>query len=511
MVISTYNATATTLSGTRDQVRALIPNLVSGDTLIVKMRAPTISQNSPYVPGVVQTTPVVFDYRDSKADVRIVYEASRAEAIEQGVRYTREGCVVAPASTGSWGAYSEAYAVGPANSTSGNQGFVFFDSDMGIPLGANPAPGSMTKRVMKRAAWTHTYADMVIDAQYDPTNSFWGLPENRGHVWKFANTTLQTAWDNAGGLVKQTNEYCRIYKTLPVSNTTGPMVTFDGCEGITFKHFTFRDIHTAQPESIGNQSGYLVYPAGELGAGAVDCKNSKNISIEECAFIDINGHNISASYGSTDVRISKCSFTRIGGNGFNSKKNSDGVSTHSGVLVEDSTFTNCGYFYFGAVPITLYAAHKALVQGNTIVRCPYTGITIGDQWGGFDPGTHDNVIKDNTIIGSCQINYDGGPIYTLARNEGLKILNNTSIFLPKIRVTSSRVSNAPIDKAEAYGAVVYLDNLTQGSAKKPIVVAGNKALGVINMPNKPPTVFYQNVPGSEPVRSTIIDAGNTSA
>ena len=154
--------------------------------------------------------------------------------------------------------------------------------------------------------------------------------------------------------------------------------------------------------------------------------------------------------------VSNCSFAHLGG---------AGVHLRSGV-VEDSTFSDLsggavllgthdpetpsrgevrcnviqhiGVEYTGSTGIAAGYMRGALIRGNLLAHLPYTAISMGWGWGQYSmcpartgslPGctaAGDNVIESNAVLTTdiCQVNGDGGAIYTLGQQPNSSIRRN---------------------------------------------------------------------------------------
>jgi hypothetical protein len=471
-----YNAVGGTLDAVRIEVQAQLAALVSGQTLIVRMKSNTDIGGGSSGPGVVQQVPCFFTAADCKIGVSIVYEGGRAEGLVQGTKYFRDQVLIKPSATGSWGIYTEGQGIGACDFTGNfadSSSYAVRDADIGVT--GTPASGSLTRKVMFSKQFTSYYGDLVIGGRFQVGNSYWDQPANISHAWKMNNATLQTA--NAG--YKGASTYFRYYSTSPVSNTSGPMITLTNCNDITFRFFRFQDIHPAIPDHVGDEYGNISVPASTVPTSCLNMIGCSNIKIDQCKVVDCNGHAFVYDYQCVNLSISKSIGLRIGFCfSFLSKINST-VQTQDRVTLTDNTIEEPGYFSLGAAGIVLYNTSNSEVVDNRVIRGPACGIAIGDQ-GGFSNGQVGNKIIRNKLIGLSQINEDTAPIKTLAIIPGLEISDNEITIPMPWKGVAAGSGAFTLPKCSAPGAI-YLDNKTQGTSENPIVVSNNKVNNLLGL------------------------------
>ncbi len=129
-------------------------------------------------------------------------------------------------------------------------------------------------------------------------------------------------------------------------------------------------------------------------------------------------------------------------------------------IVKNNYITRVGHRYPDAVGVQIFYTEGIKLSHNEIKNVPYTGVSIG--WGWTLDATDGNVFASknnemtyNLVEDYMQRAFDGGGVYTLGYQPGLKINGN---YFKNGRYN--------------YGAI-YPDEGTRGTSANPIEVSGN--------------------------------------
>jgi hypothetical protein len=191
--------------------------------------------------------------------------------------------------------------------------------------------------------------------------------------------------------------------------------------------------------------------AGENGGhtpAAVHVWYGKGVRFEDCVFTKLGSQGINLLDGTQDSVIAHCTFTNISGTAIQigrieHKQDSpfawpeDERDILKNCAVTDSTIKKVCTQYPGGVGILMGWPQAVRILHNEIAHLPYSGISLGWQWGKFDKDNptcarngrieynkiHDVGETYWTPAGSTTIR-DGGCIYTLGRQDNTSVSYN---------------------------------------------------------------------------------------
>lgn len=173
---------------------------------------------------------------------------------------------------------------------------------------------------------------------------------------------------------------------------------------------------------------------GEMMAdgAALTLHFAHNIEVENCSFTKLGCAGINMFAGCKNNLVNRSYFYDIAATGiqmgdYKRWKDADSDDSHfptnknvilSGNKITNNHIENCGVEYRSATGIAAAFPVDMLVQGNTVMNMPYSGMHIGWGWTTY-PQT---VMKNNRISHNFVQNVmlelaDGGSIYTLGGNE----------------------------------------------------------------------------------------------
>lgn len=299
-----------------------------------------------------------------------------------------------------------------------------------------------------------------------------------------ANPSQVDYLENAVEFFNGENQWCfverdgEIVYNVPGDVTAGvleQLMVLDRVEnltvsGIAFKHTTWLQAST--------DDGFLTIQANFRKAtgtmadnrwdernwvapsAAVYGENCTNVVFENNLFTQLGNGGIHLGRGSVNCKIINnefidCAATPVTIGGFGTfdrhpERSNGTVRFSDGNLIENNLMSDVGNHggYAASVGICGGYVRNTVVRHNTIEHMPYSGMSFGWgwAWGGAEHENNltGNVIENNYLSDMMNILFDGGGIYLLGRQDGLKVRNNYIA-----------------DVNNDYGAI-YLDNGCQG-------------------------------------------------
>lgn len=173
---------------------------------------------------------------------------------------------------------------------------------------------------------------------------------------------------------------------------------------------------------------------GEMMAdgAALSMHFAHNIRVENCSFTKLGCAGINMFAGCKNNEVNRSYFYDIAATGiqmgdYKRWKEFESDDSHfpsnknmilSGNKITNNHIENCGVEYRSATGIAAAFPVDMLIQGNTVMNMPYSGMHIGWGWTTFAQ----TVMKNNRISHNFVQNVmlelaDGGSIYTLGGNE----------------------------------------------------------------------------------------------
>jgi len=92
--------------------------------------------------------------------------------------------------------------------------------------------------------------------------------------------------------------------------------------------------------------------------------------------------------------------------------------------VENNCVHACGVEFYGAVGIWVGFAQGTTVSHNLVHDLPYSGISVGWEWGPSPTSCKANLVEYNHVYDVMNLLRDGGAIYTLGFQPGTIIRGN---------------------------------------------------------------------------------------
>jgi len=249
-------------------------------------------------------------------------------------------------------------------------------------------------------------------------------------------------------------------------------------EGITFRNSAWQipkmgycGVQACHFDPRPPITGWSVVPA------AVKADWAENCSFTNCTFENMGGSGVWLGTGCKNCTIENSRFTDISGNGIMIGEGRDrevnGEKWYKaapeqvalGNIIKNSTVTECGKQFFGAVGVWCGLTAETTIDGNEIYNLPYSGISIGWMWSPEPTPCRENVIEENHIHHIMQILSDGGGIYMLGLQPGSRILKND---IHDVKINAGRAESNGMFLDEGTTDVVIAKNLIYNIAKSPL-------------------------------------------
>ena len=142
-------------------------------------------------------------------------------------------------------------------------------------------------------------------------------------------------------------------------------------------------------------------------------------SIESCTVSYVSGSGIELADGCRDCLVQDNHIFDVSANGVMVGGPNIDNRLPSGNLVSNNHVHACGREYYGAIGIWVGFAKNTGISHNLVHDLPYTGVSVGWEWGLY-PNTRikNNIVEFNHIYDVLNQLRDGGCIYTLGYQPG---------------------------------------------------------------------------------------------
>lgn len=245
----------------------------------------------------------------------------------------------------------------------------------------------------------------------------------------------------------------------PLQNLTIAGITFTGTRfpmpagGVAGVQATMHEPRDAQGNRLTKNYPMLL--------AAVKIERAEGCQLLRCTFQALGGTAVWLAGQTKSCSIKYCKIRDVGGNGINlgedSSRHVNGKIWYQSVpqqistgnTVERCEISFCGQMLPGSVGIWAALNKQLKILSNNIHDTPYTGISLGWIWSQTPSPAGENIIRGNKIEFVMQTLSDGGGIYTLGRQPGSIIENNT-------------ISDVPLNAGRAESNGMFLDEGTTG-------------------------------------------------
>ncbi len=188
--------------------------------------------------------------------------------------------------------------------------------------------------------------------------------------------------------------------------------------GITFSHEDW----TLEPTGHSDGQAAVTVPAAFMADGARDC------TVENCEITHVGDYAIWFRRGCVGNKIVHCRIHDMGVGGVRvgeANPAADDNDESRGTLIDNNHIYDGGHVYPAGVGIWVAQSSHNTISHNEIHDLPYSGMSIGWNWGDEPNRTHHNIIEFNHVHHVMNgVLSDGGAIYTLGNAPGSVIRNN---------------------------------------------------------------------------------------
>ena len=209
--------------------------------------------------------------------------------------------------------------------------------------------------------------------------------------------------------------------------------------GFCFAHTTWNMPEDIERRGIqggfwGNERNDPVYapPAALTYTYAQTCR------VQDCSFRLMGEGAVAMGAGANSNLIVGCDFEDVGANcvqiGWREtylgighpleREWDDDTDAPRGNQILRNTFENCCTVDQGSVAIWVGYANHTLIEHNTILRMPYSGMNIGWRWNAGMTSSHHNTTQWNYVDTVMMTVADGGGIYSVGEQYGNRVLHN---------------------------------------------------------------------------------------
>lgn len=197
-------------------------------------------------------------------------------------------------------------------------------------------------------------------------------------------------------------------------------------------------------ERKGYQAGY--WGGDKVGeptfspSAAILCRYVGGLKIEECSFRHLGEGAIAFEEGVRHSSIRSNHFEDVGATPIQIARITDFIALSHPLhhdyedpadapcydTLTDNFIRKCASVDLGSVAICVGYANHIVISHNTIMDMPYTGISVGWQWGNalVPTNAHHNAIEWNLVARCMRYLRDGSGIYTCGQQPGSSIKNN---------------------------------------------------------------------------------------
>lgn len=181
---------------------------------------------------------------------------------------------------------------------------------------------------------------------------------------------------------------------------------------------------------FGWQSESLARPANTAVPAAIRLNNATGVTIYNCQVRNTAAAGLALPNGVSASRIEGCYFFDIGDAAVlvSTTEHNAIDATGEEVCTNDTIVNNlivrAGAAFRGAPGISAFYTDGLVIDHNTLMELPYSGISLGWDWSNTTTTCKNNRISANRIDGYLSTCRDGGGIYTLGNQPNSLVENN---------------------------------------------------------------------------------------
>jgi hypothetical protein len=198
---------------------------------------------------------------------------------------------------------------------------------------------------------------------------------------------------------------------------------------------------------------------------------TKSCSVSNCSFVHLGGTGLRLRRGCSENRIEGNCVHDVAGGGImvgevpNPLKAEEFV--HDNKVIDNDIF-DCGKVFHGAVGIWVGMTQNTVVSHNEVHNLPYTGVSVGWEWGTKPTNCSSNLIEHNHIYNVMNLLSDGGGIYTLGLQPGTVLRGNLIHDVVRNPITAVGAPNNGIFFDEGSKGFCVQNNIVYKTAGPPI-------------------------------------------
>ena len=200
-------------------------------------------------------------------------------------------------------------------------------------------------------------------------------------------------------------------------------------EGLRFANAAWNEV--SNNGRYGYQSEALQKPSGvKLVPGSVVVNNASGVVFSNCQIRNTAAVGISMLNGVYGSRIEGCYFYDTGDAAIlvstpdHNQINVAGEEVCTNDTLKNNLIVRAGAVYYDSPAISAFYTDGLVIDHNTIMQVPYTGISIGWGWDTPSGTCKNNRITNNKIVEYLTVARDGGGIYTLGNQPNTIISGN---------------------------------------------------------------------------------------
>ncbi|MCE5328529.1 MAG: right-handed parallel beta-helix repeat-containing protein [Planctomycetaceae bacterium] len=273
--------------------------------------------------------------------------------------------------------------------------------------------------------------------------------------------TLRAYFENARELLDEPGEWYLdrtsgqlSYMPLPgqvpgsaqaVAPVLDRLVEIAGMPGDPVRNVHFRGLSFQHADWAPPAFGYHGFQAGRYIAqrdakqhpypgieAALRWRGAEGCSLKQCSVSFVGGAGVDLGERCRGNVIEGCKFQDIGGGAVCiGSAVSDETTVATGNRVEGNLVERCALDYQGAVGIWAGFSRGTVIRHNEVRDLPYSGISVGWQWGDTPTVCRDNAIEFNLVHHVMNMLGDGGGIYTLGAQPNSTIRGNVIRDVPR--------------------------------------------------------------------------------
>jgi len=207
------------------------------------------------------------------------------------------------------------------------------------------------------------------------------------------------------------------------------LLNIDGAKNITFDGISFMHgawNYVSEFGFVGTQSSFaydIETGEGMIIPAQITINDAENINFGNCVFSCLGSSAINYVDNVKNSYIRGSLFADISASAVTVGNLNHGTSPNDrceGLTFENNVFKRIAIEYRNCPGIGVYYERDIKILNNDFDTLPYSGISLGWGWGGYDPtGWGGFVVSNNSFKNIMQTLDDGGGVYTMGRQNSV--------------------------------------------------------------------------------------------